>query len=346
MKQEPVLLFEQQRPLLGTLLFRPENIDSVEVWEKSSGSFRIEQIEDVELLLRNAILLHSENSKRGLVLQNGGWIKPPNSPDAYPATHDGKHWLLFSETGLFHKMQVRISYTHKDAWTGFVPVPSPTKLSVTKQKLAAGDPLDIFVFGDSISTGANCSKSLNLAPFSASYPELFVEMLHKRFPKSEIRLKNESVGGQSSEWGAHQVSKILRQAGNFKFDLNIIAWGMNDSTGKRSTKLYLRNIAKHVKLIKQKNPTAEFILVGSSLPNPLWNGAHHDLLYAYAEGLRRMAVEGESAIEFANVTQLWRDILERKNYYDLTGNGINHPNDFGHQLYAQVIATLLQVYTI
>jgi len=27
----------------------------------------------------------------------------------------------------------------------------------------------------------------------------------------------------------------------------------------------------------------------------------------------------------------------RKTHHDLTGNGINHPNDFGHRLYAQVI---------
>ena len=38
---------------------------------------------------------------------------------------------------------------------------------------------------------------------------------------------------------------------------------------------------------------------------------------------------------------MWRDLLRRKSVYDLTGNGVNHPNDFGHQVYADVIASLL-----
>jgi len=43
----------------------------------------------------------------------------------------------------------------------------------------------------------------------------------------------------------------------------------------------------------------------------------------------------------ADMTTLWRDLLARKSVHDLTGNGINHPNDFGHRLYAQVILGLL-----
>ena len=30
-----------------------------------------------------------------------------------------------------------------------------------------------------------------------------------------------------------------------------------------------------------------------------------------------------------------------KQDWDLTGNGVNHPNDFGHRVYAQVLSTLL-----
>jgi hypothetical protein len=41
------------------------------------------------------------------------------------------------------------------------------------------------------------------------------------------------------------------------------------------------------------------------------------------------------------MTQVWFDLLRRKSVYDVTGNGINHPNDFGHRLYAQVILSLL-----
>ena len=41
------------------------------------------------------------------------------------------------------------------------------------------------------------------------------------------------------------------------------------------------------------------------------------------------------------MTAVWADLLARKSWHDLTGNGVNHPNDFGHRLYAQVILALL-----
>ncbi|MEI7733536.1 MAG: hypothetical protein WCO56_28460 [Verrucomicrobiota bacterium] len=41
------------------------------------------------------------------------------------------------------------------------------------------------------------------------------------------------------------------------------------------------------------------------------------------------------------MTTLWSQMMERKRYHDLTGNGVNHPNDFGHRLYAQVLLGLL-----
>jgi hypothetical protein len=31
----------------------------------------------------------------------------------------------------------------------------------------------------------------------------------------------------------------------------------------------------------------------------------------------------------------------QKQYWDLTGNGVNHPNDFCHRIYAQVLSALL-----
>jgi hypothetical protein len=46
-------------------------------------------------------------------------------------------------------------------------------------------------------------------------------------------------------------------------------------------------------------------------------------------------------VALADLTGVWTELLARKGYHDLTGNGVNHPNDFGHRLYAQVILGLL-----
>ncbi len=36
-------------------------------------------------------------------------------------------------------------------------------------------------------------------------------------------------------------------------------------------------------------------------------------------------------IAMADVTEVWNRMLQRKLDLDLTGNGLNHPNDFGHR---------------
>ena len=53
---------------------------------------------------------------------------------------------------------------------------------------------------------------------------------------------------------------------------------------------------------------------------------------------RRMRIP---AFELADLTAVWSEMLKRKKDWDLTVNGVNHPNDFGHRVYAQVICELM-----
>jgi hypothetical protein len=34
-------------------------------------------------------------------------------------------------------------------------------------------------------------------------------------------------------------------------------------------------------------------------------------------------------------------MMSRKNYLDVTGNGLNHPNDFGYRVLAEVVLTAI-----
>ena len=47
-------------------------------------------------------------------------------------------------------------------------------------------------------------------------------------------------------------------------------------------------------------------------------------------------------VALVDMTMPWMKMLERKEFSDLSGNNINHPNDFGHRLYAQVICELFR----
>jgi hypothetical protein len=77
------------------------------------------------------------------------------------------------------------------------------------------------------------------------------------------------------------------------------------------------------------------------LGSPDWVALQQHLFLEYREALERSAGRG---IVVADMTSLWIEMLKSKKYWDLTGNGVNHPNDFGHRIYAEVLSSLLIQY--
>ena len=53
------------------------------------------------------------------------------------------------------------------------------------------------------------------------------------------------------------------------------------------------------------------------------------------------AAAARTGVALADMTSMWTEMLKYKKDSDLTGNGVNHPNDFGHRVYAQVLSSLL-----
>ena len=60
--------------------------------------------------------------------------------------------------------------------------------------------------------------------------------------------------------------------------------------------------------------------------------------YDLQSALKKLSGPG---VVLADMTSMWEALLTRKRFYDLTGNGVNHPNDFGHTIYAQSLLALL-----
>jgi hypothetical protein len=85
-------------------------------------------------------------------------------------------------------------------------------------------------------------------------------------------------------------------------------------------------------------PEAEFILVAPMLGNADWVTLKQELFPQYRDALASLCGPG---IALADMTIVWTTMLKHKKDRDLTGNGVNHPNDFGHRLYTQVISALL-----
>ena len=233
---------------------------------------------------------------------------------------------------LFHRRQVHVSYTHRPGqWTGYVPRFNGGNLPRTLARLRAGA-LSIAVAGDSISEGYSASGFHGVPPHQPPYPALVATGLSDTFG-SAITLHNLAVAGWTSDNGRWDTERITAT----NPDLVIVAYGMNDASYAAA-----EDFAANIEAIRQQvlaaRPDAEFVLVSPMLPNPEWDYAVMERFPVYRDALAGLCTLGTV---LADVTAVWSGLLTRKTIDDLTGNGINHPNDFGHRVYAQTILALL-----
>ena len=261
-------------------------------------------------------------------------LRPPQgSPHTLKGAGTPERGFLWSEGSFFHDLQVEATYTHAaDAWQSYVPSFAGALLPRTIRKLRDKEPLNLLVLGDSISAGYNASGFVKAPPFMPPYPELVKHELERHYG-APIRLTNISVAGQTTSWGLQQTAAVIAA----QPDLVILAFGINDSH-RLKTEVYLSNTRQIIGQIKAATPNAEFILVASSLPNPDLSRERIATLAQFEAGLKEICGPG---VAVADVTAVWTELLKHKNYLDISGNGINHPNDFGHRVYAQIILGLL-----
>ncbi len=233
----------------------------------------------------------------------------------------------------YHERQLAVTYepAARD-WSFPPPRATLDQLPRLKQKLAAKEPLTLLLFGDSISAGGNASKFQNAWPWQPSYGELVARALGARWG-SRVNYLNHSRAGATSGYGLAQADE---QAAWFKPDLAIIAYGMNDR-GDTRRGVYRENLEKILATIRARSPATEFIVVAPMLNNPKQPTGLDPVLFIRDEALK-LAGPGIATVD---VTSMHLEIIKRKPYLDLSGNGANHPNDFLHRLYAQRILEIL-----
>ncbi len=261
-------------------------------------------------------------------------LRRPAKSQRHALTHrDGDGEILFGAQHEYHDMQMAVSYEYDpNTWAGPRPSFAEKQLPRTIQRLQAKQPLVIALLGDSISTGCNASGWAKVAPNQPPYQDLLVLKLQDAYG-AEIRLDNFAVGGTDTAWGMANIGKVIES----QADLVILAFGMNDAA-RRPAPEYQANIRTIIEDILRARPQTEFILVASMLGNRDWTALQHSLFPQYRDALVELCRPG---VALADMTSLWTELLKHKLDRDLTGNGVNHPNDFGHRLYAQVLSALL-----
>lgn len=298
----------------------------------SSGDVTYEAGHDYQWKPESREITLTANSQ--IISRTPAELRRPAGSQKYQLTHrDGNGEIFFGSKLEYHNMQTCITYTHApEDWKSGIPTFQEQALSRTIQKLREHQPVSIVLIGDSISAGCNASGWAEEAPFQPSFPGLLEQHLEAQY-RTKVRVKNPSVSGKDTRWVLSAIDKVVEP----QPDLVIVAFGMNDAAG-RSAQEYQANTKAVMARIREELPETEFILVASMLGNRNWTTLKQELFPQYRDALAALC---EPSVVLADMTSLWTEFLKRKQDWDLTGNGVNHPNDFGHRVYAQVLSTLL-----
>jgi len=232
------------------------------------------------------------------------------------------------------KWQLAVTYTTKEKWKGLIPESSQKELPGLCEKLKRKEEIRIVLYGDSISCGFDCSGKYGQKPGQPVWPDLLKRCMDEKW-ESPVRFWNRSVSGVDTEWA---IQNAKQRVCAYEPDLVILGFGMNDRCHKAE---YAEKTQRLIDTIRKKCPQTEFVLIATTLPNPLlytppmYFCAYQD---EYEDALKALCGPG---VVLANVQAVQKEIMKKKRYLDLTGNLLNHPNDYLSRIQAQVLAAVL-----
>ncbi len=337
-------LFEMVRPYKGSDIIIDESIFPVRKDEKGELTIalmnKIKKIKYVKTATLDKTFVEGEDylvRDGDLVIPEGSkiyvmpWEEYNPAEGSFDCTLGRK--LIFGSANEFHLRQYAVTYEPADdIFEGKYFPEKAAELENSRRILKTGE-LKLAFFGDSITFGCQSSGLFgSVPPYLPIYPIMVADTLRLRGGK--VDYYNPSIGGKSSPWGKDTAAYYFD---DFKPDLTVIAFGMNDGTGKLPVEAFISNIRSIIETVRAKNPNAEFILVSTTLANPI--STFVGLQEAYEKPLEELAKNESCA--FLNMTELHRTLMTRKEYHHMTGNNINHPTDFLARLYAQGILELI-----
>ena len=346
--KEPVCFSEDAKGhyIGGNLLYQPTQILSVTSFDDT-----IFYREGKDYKLEGQKLILTENSQIPFLSRDVYCKTFTGVPEtAWVRLPDGQQYIeVISD---IYRWQVLVTYTHNSFWNGFYPADRSSFLPKSIRKLQNGGDFNLIFYGDSITAGweaSGCNEtaidmvtlkdyrvSIRHAPYQPTWAELVSNSLQQRYPQSHIIKKNRAAGGSTVQWGSQNAASLVNPCNP---NLVILAFGMNSMN--ESAAVFHSAVLSIIRTIRKSHPDCEFLLVSPMIPNPEIGGFQNNRLSEQQESLYRLAEDYEG-ICIAPVHSIFCDLIaHKKEYLELTGNCINHPNDFSIRIYAQTILSVL-----
>ena len=239
---------------------------------------------------------------------------PAEGANALPGGPDGG-LIRFDQGDFFARHQVEIDYRTEAELPELCAVPFPD-LSGRSVKLA--------FLGDSITAGFNSTARLQVPPFAPPYATRLAEAL--RETKADLVWRNFAVGGTGCAHGAEHLDEFLAE---FLPDWLVIAYGMNDLKNYPAEEFAAR-IDALARDARKRNPAMKVFTVAAMPGNAEWEHVPPENARAFAAALRKLEYP------CIDVNTPWEKLFRNKSFIELTGNGVNHPNDYTYRFYAAV----------
>jgi hypothetical protein len=317
-------------PARADLAFIPAEIERVTNYALSK-----EYIRDVDYAIEGRTLRALPGGSLPFLKYTDLYHENPEAEPEARSALDGTYltWCR-QDSSFFEDHQLAVTYRRAEPWCGPVPLPADRELPRTFLKLREKQPLKLVVFGDSICFGGNASGKCGRDPFLPRWADLVAGRLRQVFD-ADLDYINPSLGGTRSDWGRETADGLVAFE---KPDLVIIGFGMNDAGGPVPTEQFIENVRAVMDSVRRVNPDAEFLLLMSFQPNSRWRSL--ELMERYRKAL--LGMEGPG-VAVADIWEIHGYLLTHKTYWDMTGNHLNHPNDFIVRVYSQTVLARLGV---
>ena len=331
-QESVVFVPDENGGMQAPLFYQPDRILSVR-----DNTFRTEYEYGRDYLLKDNRIIRTENSRMSHFTYDE-FFCPDRTGEDVMLYEPGGH-IVVAPGSFFNPKSVNVTYTHKEQWPYEKPQFKGDKLLPrVMKKLRTPSVLTAVFFGDSVMSGDDCSDCINMEPHQ---PEWTVNVCQQlcRIYGCFIHRIDTAIGGTDLTWGKETCAARVAA---FKPDLALIGFGNND---RCPVEEYLDGLREIIETVRKTSPETDFIIVDPMRPNSQitrsTDGYRWDALqteYALAHLCLEREYEGLAVLE---IMQLHQNMLQRKRFWDINNNNINHPNDFFYRVIAQTCVALL-----